>query len=93
MRGDEGLGAWRFAADVVLARVGRDVDGGEDYAEGEDDQDDQGGEDAHLVGADEAAGALEESGNGGVGGEGVCVCVLCFLFGVRKNYYKNMLLY
>ena len=59
--GDEGLGAGRVAADVVLARAGWEVDGGEDDAEGEDDENDQGGEDAHLVGADETPGSLEGS--------------------------------
>jgi len=59
--GDEGLGVGGVAADVVLARAGWEVDGGEDDAEGEDDEDDQGGEDAHLVGADEAPRSLEGS--------------------------------
>jgi hypothetical protein len=67
---DEGLGSGGVAADVVLARVGWEVDGGEDDAECEDDEDDEGGEDAHLIGADKAARALEDS-VGGVNREGV----------------------
>eukprot|EP00624_Nannochloropsis_granulata_P006323 evm.model.NODE_4663_length_47357_cov_23.541208.5 len=59
--GDERLGTPGIAADVVLPRMGLKVDGGEDDAEGEYDEDNQGGEDPHLVGADEATGSLEDT--------------------------------
>jgi len=58
MGGDERLVVPGVAADMVLSRMGRKVDGGEDDAEGEYDEDNQGGEDPYLVCADEAAGSF-----------------------------------
>lgn len=59
--GNERFRAWGVTSDVMLVRAGWQMDSGEDDAEGEDDENDQGGEHTHSVGADEAPGPLKYS--------------------------------